>query len=502
MESATLTRPGPGSGSPEPGTGRVARLRAAPASLWARFAFAALSVAAVVIFFVYPTWPNYDSIYSLVWGRELLAGESLSFEAYRAPTQHPLSIAFGAALSLLGDEAHRVMLAATLLSFLALVSGVYRLGRLAFTPLVGAIAALLLVTRWDFGFLAIRGYIDVPFLAFIVWAAVLEAQRPRRGWPVFGLLAAAGMLRPEAWILSGLYFLWFAWRATWPQRALAAVLTWLAAAVWVATDYAVTGDPLFSLNSTSELAGELGRQRGITDVPTIMPGFFIGLVKLPAAIAGFIGLGLALWFVPRRAVWPLLLLLPGVMTFVLVALAGLSVIDRYLLVPSLAVMVFAAVTLGGWTMLREGSRARRTWMGLAAAFALYLVIFSALRLDLPRTDRELSYRKASHAALQDVLRAPGVERGLACGPVSVPSHKLIPDVRWVLGLPADRVLARSDARTGARADRGVAIFVHGRTAVSRQAFSTRTDPPLIQVPRPGFERVAVTRFYSAYVRCP
>ena len=78
----------------------------------------------------------------------------------------------------------------TLASFLWLVWGIYRLGRVAFTPLVGAIAALLLLTRFDFAFLAARGYIDVPYMALVVWAAVLEATRPRRGWPVFVLLAA------------------------------------------------------------------------------------------------------------------------------------------------------------------------------------------------------------------------------------------------------------------------------------------------------------------------
>ena len=39
----------------------------------------------------------------------------------------------------------------------------------------------------------------------------------------------------------------------------------------------------------------------------------------------------------------------------MVGVAGLSVIDRYLLVPSLCVMVFAAVFIAGWTMLREGT---------------------------------------------------------------------------------------------------------------------------------------------------
>ena len=40
----------------------------------------------------------------------------------------------------------------------------------------------------------------------------------------------------------------------------------------------------------------------------------------------------------------------------MVGVAGLSVIDRYLLVPSLCVMIFAAVFIAGWTMLREGTR--------------------------------------------------------------------------------------------------------------------------------------------------
>ena len=75
-------------------------------------------------------------------------------------------------------------------------------GRVAFTPLIGAIAALLLLTRFDFAFLAARGYIDVPYMALVVWAAVMEATRPRRGWPVFLLLGLAGLLRPEAWILG------------------------------------------------------------------------------------------------------------------------------------------------------------------------------------------------------------------------------------------------------------------------------------------------------------
>ena len=53
------------------------------------------------------------------------------------------------------------------------------------------VAALLLLSRFDFAFLAVRGYIDIPYLALVVWAVALEAGRPRRGLPVFALLVLA-----------------------------------------------------------------------------------------------------------------------------------------------------------------------------------------------------------------------------------------------------------------------------------------------------------------------
>ena len=84
--------------------------------------------------------------------------------------------------------------------------------------------------------------------------------------------------------------------------------------------------------------------------------FLKSLVKLPVA-RRLIGLVIAIVLTPRRARMPLALLVIGLGTFVLVGLAGLSVIDRYLLVPSLMVMVFAAVALGGFTMLQHGARA-------------------------------------------------------------------------------------------------------------------------------------------------
>ena len=59
---------------------------------------------------------------------------------------------------------------------------------------------------------ALLGYQDMPFAALVVGAVLLEARRPRRGVAVLALLAVAGLLRPEAWVLGGLYWLWM-----WPR---------------------------------------------------------------------------------------------------------------------------------------------------------------------------------------------------------------------------------------------------------------------------------------------
>ncbi|MDX6724822.1 MAG: hypothetical protein QOD73_3226, partial [Solirubrobacteraceae bacterium] len=46
----------------------------------------ALALAAVLAWALVPTYPNYDTYFHLVWGRELLDGQRPSFTAYAAPT--------------------------------------------------------------------------------------------------------------------------------------------------------------------------------------------------------------------------------------------------------------------------------------------------------------------------------------------------------------------------------------------------------------------------------
>jgi hypothetical protein len=319
---------------------------------------------------------------------------------------------------------------------------------------------------------------------------------------VLWLLALAGLLRPEAWVLAGVYWLWVSWRASWPQRFRFAAIAAVGPVLWCLMDWWATGDPLFSLHSTSGLAEELGRQRSLSDIPSALPFFFNRLVKLPVVLAALAGMGIAAVLAPRRAVMPFLLLLTGVGTFVLVGLAGLSVIERYLIVAALALMIFAAVALGGFTMLQP-SRWRTGWMIASLVLVLGGVVYTATRVSVDRLESELLFRGESHDDLVAALDAPGAQRALRCGPVSVPNHKLIPDVRWALDLPEDRVVARSQRDDAGWGLRGGAIYVTGRTAVFRQAYSNdaTVDDNLIQVPGPGMLRVAGSPSYAIYAHC-
>jgi hypothetical protein len=465
---------------------------------------ALLIVAVAVGTFVYPTYPNYDSYYSLIWGRELLHAHLPTFDVYRAPTEHPLALVFGAALALLGRGGDRVMVLATMASLVVLAMGMYRLGRAAFTPVVGLIAGALLLTRFDFPFLAARAYIDIPYLAFVVWAAALEVERPRRGMPVLVLLFLASLMRPEAWLIAGLYVLWIGWRAPWPDRIRYAAVAAAGPLIWVAVDTIATGHPLFSLTHTNGLAEELGRNQGLSQVPSATWNFLLSLDKLPVLLAAGLGLLIAIWLTPRRAIIPALLLVLGIATFFMVGVAGLSIINRYLLVPSLMIMVFAAVALGGWSMLRSGA-VQWLWAGAAVAMVLGGAIYTTAHLKSRVFTENLTFRGDSHRALVALLDDPKVRAALRCGPLSVPNHKLIPDSRWILSAGKHRVLARSDDANVKHIHKGVALFTVDRTAFAIEQLADPTVPYNVVrrelLPQPGFTRIKTTAYFSAYARC-
>jgi len=234
--------------------------------------------------------------------------------------------------------------------------------------------------------------------------------------------------------------------------------------------------------------------------------------KLPVLLGAAVGLPLAIWLAPRRVLAPLaaLVLLLGV--YVAEGAVGASVVDRYLMGTATVLLLFCAVAIGGWAMLRPGSKLRRAWILGAAALVIYGTYSVVTTLSLSNLRTTLAYHEDFHEGLAAALADPKVKAQLRrCPLVSLPDNKLIPDARWILDSVGQHdIVARSEARADvhrgnhALEDRlragSVAVYPLGG-AVFVEAIVDVGDDARDQVPLAGFKRIYTSRYYAVYANC-
>jgi hypothetical protein len=438
---------------------------------------------------------NYDTLYMLVWGRDLVDGRLPDYDVTLAPTPHPLATVVGALLSLAGtDGGYYLMLALAMLSFGAFVWGVFRLGQLSFAWPVGLLAALVVLTREPFLSRAVRAYVDIPFLALVVFAAIIETRRPRAGRPVLVLLALAGLLRPEAWLLAGAYWLYLAPALDRRGRIGAALLAAAAPVLWAVSDLVVTGDLLHSLSGTRDTAETLGRPRGIGDVPEIMPRRLGEILRLPALIGGVAGFLWALRLRRSGARVPAALALLGGAAFVAFGFANLPLIGRYLFLPAAMLAIFFGFAALGW--VDAGGEVRRRWAVAGVALIVAFVAFAPANVNgLDDMLAGIQLRGQIESDLRDLARAPDAERLLAtCKPVYVPNHRPIP----ILAYDLDR---RPDDFVSAQLERpGRGTFIAPANEIVKEKFVLDpNDPKRLEADVPkDFSRVTGNRSWALY----
>jgi hypothetical protein len=472
-------------------------------------AFAALAAVALALWVAYPVAPTFDSAWALVWGHQILAGHLPSFAAYRAPTEHPLWVAFGTLCAALGAAGPRAMTLVGVLSLLWVVAGLYRLGRAAFGVFAAVLACVLLLSRFHFAFYAEFAYLDVPYIGLLVWAAVFEAERPRRGGVVWVLLVLAGLLRPDAWLYLLCYAGWVGRGAPWKRRVRLLAIVAVPAIVWALLDLTVTGDPTFSFTFTTGHAEELARSKPPLQIPGAVLAGLLDLAKPPVLIGALAGVALAVRRLPlSRYAAPLALALGGVGSFVITSFAGFAVVNRYLALAAVALICFAGYLAAELLrVLTRRVRASRTLIAVTVAVLVAAGAWTAVHLHPAGAVSELRLRLDVESDVHSLLRAPAVTAGRRCGPISVPNHKLMPLIMLDLGQGsvAD-VLARSDSETTRARERGVAFVMQGgNRALYDNEYgpfgNDSHDPHSINgVPR-GFRRVASLRYLAAYVRC-
>jgi hypothetical protein len=456
------------------------------------------------------SFANYDTLYGLAWGGQLAQGETPAYGVPIAPTPHPLLEILGVILRPLSPHLEIEVVVA--LGFLALAGCgwmIFRLGETWFGRAAGALAAVVFLTRVPVISDGVRAYLDLPYLYFVLGALLVEIRRPRAGASVLALLALAGLLRPEAWVFSGLYWLYLF--GLLPARVLALLpagepvrepgrairLTLLAAAgplIWLGSDLLVTGNPLWSLTNTRHTASTLDRKTGIAYVPKYIPKR-IGEVLQAAGLAGAaIGGVLSLLWLRGRALPGAIAGVAAVAIFAAFAIIGLPINTRYTFLAASFLCIFCGAGVFGWLSLPAG-RARRAWMALGGIVAVGLIATAPSQIRTAhRQLRELAAQERIEGDLEALVSSQTIS--LRCGPVGVPNHAPVPLLALYLRASPARIVS---AEAG-HIHRGVYVDP-ASTYVEREYILDTHDPRQTVIVPPGFTASGANRSWLIFDRC-
>ena len=494
-------------------------------------------VAAVsgLLLLVFPVgFPNYDTIYALVWGRELAHLESPDYGAALPPTPHPLTELWGLATTPLGDGMLTLTMIGAYVSLGLIGYFVYRLGSIWFDRWIGAAAAAIVLTRAPYLSNGLRAYIDLPYIALCLGALLIEAKRPRAGWPVLALLALAGLLRPEAWLFSIAYLLYLAWDperfhqrsessgerasleradtqkaglirsafvrardAISPPPPKVIILALAAPILWALFDWITTGSPTYSWTGTKETVETLERQTGPLDLVLYGPRRLGEVLQWPGMVGAFGGLVLGLAFLRRRSVLGAAAAALALGAFALLACAGLAILPRYTMLAAAILAIFAGVGLLGWRLLEPGHPWRRRWQVFAAIVLAMFLVWLPNQWDLDsRVDTDLTNQARIENDLSDLVDAGAFEP--LCGEIAVPNHRAVPRLAFGLDVKPTRIVSASEE--GAP---GHGYFVAPASPFVIHNFVLDPNDPTKASfpPPPGFDEVARNESWVVYRHC-
>jgi hypothetical protein len=490
---------------------------------------AAVTAALLLLFPV--GFPNYDTIYALVWGRELAHRASPDYGAALPPTPHPLADLLGLLTTPIGDGAITVTMIVAYVSLALCGYLVFRLGTIWFDRWIGAVAAAIVLTRAPYLSNGLRAYIDLPFIALCLGALTLEAKRPRTGWPALTLLALAGLLRPEAWGFSIAYLVYLSFDpeklnrsrgenaplepadtqnaglirpafvgtrgAFSPPPPMLVVLAVAAPILWIAFDWITTGEPLYSLTGTQATVETLDRHTGPVDLVLYGPRALGEVLQWPGMIGALGGAILGFAFLRRRSILGLAAAALALAAFAFLAAAGLAIIARYTMLAAAILSIFVAVALLGWRLLEPDHPWRRRWQLFAGVVLAMFVLWLPNQWDLDsQVDTDLTDQARIERDLTDLVDAGAFDP--PCGKIAVPNHRAVPRLAFGLDIkPTDVISASEEAipRRGYLVAPASPLVIHN-------FILDPNDPTRISRKVPaGFGEVARNQSWRVYRRC-
>jgi hypothetical protein len=439
----------------------------------------ALAVALGALSLVLPFAPVYDPWAWLVWGREV--GE-LSLDTTGGPSWKPLPVMFTTVLGSAGDAAPDLWLAVARAAWLATALLAWRVAARLAGPgrwgvVAGALAAvgtILLFDPFTAWLRQFAGGLSEPAAAALVLLAVDRALSDRHGHAL-AALAAASLIRPEAWPFLVLYGVWLWRRRALPTPALAVVAVAIPV-LWLVPDLLGSGSALTGAEraraGTGSAAGEAldaaGRGLGLPLVVFwVASGWAaLGAPRPPAAAA--------LPIDPRAPATVRLLVAGGLAWIgVVAALAALGYtgLPRFAAPAGAAVCVTGAVGLvwflrGALSAAKAprpeptaGARATRSLLTFGALVLVAAGVFQGgwRAVGLPEDAREASRFEEQVSELFALVDAVGADRLTSCGSVFTTDLLTQTALAWKLDVP----LAGVSVREGSPPSRGVVLVGPG-----------------------------------------
>jgi hypothetical protein len=372
---------------------------------------------------------------------------------------------------------------------------------------------------------------------------VIETRRPRAGWPVLALLALAGLLRPEAWLFSFAYLAYLAidleevrfrfersrlarsrrqhgsegaagvplYRADTQNaglirpafvrdRGTLVALTALALAApigWALFDWITTGDPTYSFTGTQQTVETLERQTGPVDLVLYGPRRLGEVLQWPGMVGAAGGIVLGLAFLRRRSAVGVAAAVLALGAFAVLAVSGLAIIGRYTMLAAALLAVFAALGLLGWRLLEPGHRWRRAWQAFAAVVALMFVIWGPNQYDLlHQVHTDLANQGGIESDLNDLAHSDAFEP--LCLPISVPNHRAVPRLAFVLKIPPSRIVSSSEQR---QPQHGYFLKPASPFVIHNFILDPNDTTRFTSTVPPGFHEVGGNESWILYRRC-
>jgi hypothetical protein len=353
------------------------------------------------------SWPaslETDAWAYTAWARALLRGQPALY-SYLPTTPKPLAIALAAVASPIAAE--RSFGVVVVVALAGLAASLFTAGLRQSGALAGMIAVAAFAFLPHLSEVIAYGFVDA------VVAALVVAALARRGAPRLLCLILAGLLRPEAWLLSALAGATET-RGTARTRAVAAAFCGvLPAALWSATDLALTGDPLASYHRAQAIINAFALRGYSPRSWSQIPGSEIHAIAAAAgpviAITGAIGLTTHVW--GRWRVRSLDPLLPGAVAVWTLAPAiemhSAPTPLRYYL-PLAALLALGCGLLAGSVTKHK---ADIPVLGMAGAIGA--IVTATMIMAYPHNGR--SARQAA-AITQSI---PSIDQALRCGPLRV-----------------------------------------------------------------------------------